>query len=344
MRARTHILLTYLLTAPTLGLHHATITALATILPDLDHPHSLAASLLHPLELLTRRNLRHALTQRLRHRGPLHCPWPWAALAHTLWTTGHPHAALLPLGALLHCLEDALTTMGVPIAWHRKNGEWRSIRLSLARIPSNHWDTLLPPLALAITWTTLLLNPTELYQLHPNPTLERTYWHARATLLQPFLHTPESLNQEALRVTNHDRLPHLRATLRYDHGTREVTGLWTPTGWMHGDDGRWYPPPDHGLRVLELSYPKARYRVTTTHRWPPPRNALTLRALLAYERLTPEELERTARRAVLLGLTIRHEDHRTGRLLLEGRWITGAALSRLPRPTWTRLSLLTIRA
>ncbi|MEO2241758.1 MAG: metal-dependent hydrolase [Euryarchaeota archaeon] len=344
MRARTHILLTYLLTAPLLGPHHATLTALTTILPDLDHPNSLAASLLHPLELLTRTNLRHALARRLRHRGPLHCPWPWAALTYTLWTTGHPNAALIPLGALLHCLEDALTTMGIPVAWRRKDGEWRSVRLSLARIPSNRWDTALPPLALAVTWATLLLNPTELYELHPTPALERAYWHTRAALLRPFLHTPESLNQETLRVSKYDRLPRVRAILRYDPGEREVTGLWTPTGWVRGDDGRWYPPPNHGLRVLELSYPKARYRVTTTHDWPPTGGALALHALLTYERLTPEELERTARRAVLLGLAIRHTDRRTGRLVLEGRWITGAALAHLPRPAWARLSLLTTRA
>jgi len=337
LRAQVHLLLTYLLTLPAFGVGGAVTAAFGALLPDVDHPRSVVLSPLALPEAVLRRPLRVAVAHRLRHRGPLHCPWPWAALAYGLWATGHPHAALLPLGGLLHVLQDALTTMGIPVWWRR---DGTAVLLALTDVPTDRWDRFLLPACLALTCVLPLLQPARFYEIHPPPSLELGYWHARAAFFRPFLHTPEGLTQETLRVAGFGRLPHVRLTLHYACGTREVSGVWTPAGWVHGDDGRWYPPPDHGLHVRELDYRRGRYRVTTTHDWPPPRDALTLRALLAYERLTPEELEHTARRAVLLGLTIRHEDRRTGRLLLEARGLAGAALSRLPRPAWARLTLL----
>ncbi|AAM02547.1 metal-dependent hydrolase [Methanopyrus kandleri] len=346
MRARTHVLLTYLLTAPFLGVERAITASLSAILPDLDHPNSLVSSALYPLELLTGRDLRLALSRRLRHRGILHCPWPWGALAYLLWATGHPNAALVPLGGFLHCLEDAFTTMGVPVMWRREGGSWRSVRLSLTGLPSDTWDAILPPLALAVTWALFLLNPAEFHATHldENPYLERAYWTSRAVLLRPFLHTVEGLNREALRVSGYGRLPHVRAVLRYDYGPREVSGLWTPAGWVRGDDGRWYPPPTHGYSLRSLSYERAAYRVGTVRCWDAPEGALVLRAVLAYEGLSPVALERLAREAVLLGFRVRHTDRVGGHLVLEGGGLAIPVLHRLPRPAWCRVTFLPSRS
>ncbi|WP_456481270.1 metal-dependent hydrolase [Methanopyrus sp.] len=341
MRARTHVLLTYLTVVPLLGVDRAITVGFSAILPDLDHPNSLVSSILYPLELLTGRDLRLALSRALKHRGVLHCPWPWGALSYLLWTTGHQSAALVPLGGFLHCLQDAFTTMGVPVLWKRKDGSWRSVRLSFTGLPSDAWDAVLPPLSLAVTWALFLLNPAEFHATHlnENPYLEGAYWTSRATLLRPFLHTVEGMNREALRVSGYGRLPHVRAVLRYEHGSRVVSGVWTPAGWIHGDDGCWYPPPVHGYSLRSLSYDRSSYRVETVRCWEVPRDALALRATLVYEGLDPKALESLVRKAVLLGFDVRHTDRSGGSLILECHGMAVPTLHRLPKPAWCRIVL-----
>ncbi len=127
-----------------LGPYPALLTAVGALLPDLDHPNSLITRLLlGSLEAVTRARVRESLSRTFRHRGALHCPWPWLLGALTTWTH-HRTLALVLLGGLFHTLQDMLTARGVPIF----PGPRGWIRLALTPIPARHWDYVLIPLAL----------------------------------------------------------------------------------------------------------------------------------------------------------------------------------------------------
>ena len=146
LRAFTHMLVTYLITSHLLEPHQAVLATIGSLLPDIDHPSSLASRLLlGSLEALTRAPVRRTVSRRLTHRGALHCPWLWLLGALLTW----PHHRLLSailLGGFLHTVQDMLTARGVPVL--PKPGGW--CRLSLTPIPAQYWDYLLTPLALLL--------------------------------------------------------------------------------------------------------------------------------------------------------------------------------------------------
>lgn len=117
--------------------------ALASLLPDLDHPASSAAGVLHV------RGLSEAWMARQRHRSGwthslLACllwpvvaagvAWIWLPLAACLWLAG-----ILAAGGLFHVLEDWIplgSKSGVPLFWPVSRRQWklgRSRRLRALR-------------------------------------------------------------------------------------------------------------------------------------------------------------------------------------------------------------------
>jgi inner membrane protein len=337
-RARTHLLLTYLLTAPFLGVQNALLATFGALLPDADHPRSVILSPLSLLETVIRKPVRARLGELLKHRGPLHCPWLWLALVLTLHASGKRVPAYFALGGLLHVLQDALTTMGIPVWWRR---DGRAVFLALTDVPADRWDRFLLPACLAVSWALFLLNPGELYSTHPQPVVEDFYWWTRSELFRPFLHSNSALTQESVRLQRYGRLPHVRARLHYADGDRIVSGFWTPVGWIRGDDGRWHPPPDRGYSLLNLEYRRAWCTTRVVHSWPVDGRALVLDALLEYRGLDHRRLEGLVGRAIVRGFKVRHVDRTSGRLLLEGHGLSGL---RLPRPKWMRARVILVRA
>ncbi|MHC1581211.1 metal-dependent hydrolase [Methanopyrus sp.] len=146
----THALVTYVTVDRALGHHPALLAALGSLLPDLDHPNSLAARLiLRPLERATGVRIRGAVHARLGHRGPLHSPWPWLLGTLLLWQH-HRDLSLLVLGGLLHVLQDALTARGIPVLPGRDG--W--LRVALTPIPGRWWDRVLVPASALVLLTT----------------------------------------------------------------------------------------------------------------------------------------------------------------------------------------------
>ncbi len=227
-------------------------------------------------------------------------------------------------------LQDALTTMGIPV-WWRLDG--RAVILALTDVPADRWDRSPLPACLAVSWALFLLNSGELYSTHPQPVVEDFYWWTRSELLRPFLHSDSTLTQESVRLQRYGRLPHVRARLHYADGDRIVSGFWTPVGWIRGDDGRWHPPPDRGYSLLNLEYRRAWCTTRVVHSWPVDGRALVLDALLEYRGLDHRKLEGVDEprdRARVQGPT-RGLD--LGEVATRGYGLSGL---RLPRPKWMR--------
>ncbi|MEO2242028.1 MAG: metal-dependent hydrolase [Euryarchaeota archaeon] len=147
----THALVTYVTVDLALGPNPALLAALGSLLPDLDHPNSLAARLiLRPLERTTGIQVRRLVYAHLGHRGFLHSPWPWLLGALLLWQH-HRILSLLMLGGLLHVLQDALTARGIPVLPGR--GGW--VRVALTPIPGRWWDRALAPASALILLVTM---------------------------------------------------------------------------------------------------------------------------------------------------------------------------------------------
>ncbi len=145
---------------------HALVAAVGSLVPDLDHPRSIISYLiLRPIERMTFIPVRRIIGLALGHRGPLHWPIPWALASLLAFLTGHDLLAAVLLGALLHCLEDALTTRGVPF-FPVLTPVPSLVNLRLTPIPSYVWDKVLPPSTLAVVAVALVWNPgAELHRL-----------------------------------------------------------------------------------------------------------------------------------------------------------------------------------
>ncbi|WP_456483007.1 metal-dependent hydrolase [Methanopyrus kandleri] len=190
MRHRTHLLLTYVIVAHLWDPKHALAAALGSLLPDLDHPSSVASQALVPLEKATLLPLRRLINTVVGHRGILHWPVPWAFGAFLAWWIGHTGLAAVLLGGCLHCLEDALTVRGVPLLVRRDGGRWRVWNLRLTPVPSDKWDAVLPPATVLLLCLVILACPSEFHTLGLDriPGLEKMYWTVREHVCPKSLH------------------------------------------------------------------------------------------------------------------------------------------------------------
>ncbi|WP_456434604.1 hypothetical protein [Methanopyrus sp.] len=71
-----------------------------------------------------------------------------------------------------------------------------------------------------------------------------------------------------------------------------------------------------------------------------PEDAFVLRAVLAYDGLDRAALETLVRKAVILGLRVRHEDSVSGVVILEGFDVEARTLRRLPGPSWCKVTFV----
>ncbi len=264
MRGITHVLLTYTLTTLALDPAHAPIAALGSLLPDLDHPDSLASQ---PLRRTLGREAALRLSRTLGgHRGPLHSPYPWTIATLALALTGHHRAATLPLGALLHVTQDALTTMGVPVSGKH--------RVALTPIPSDEWDALLLPATLILLPTLWLLDPSTF----PAPAWE-PYWATSLTLDSTLIHGSTYWEAVAARMNRYGYLPAGTWVTTPATGKEErIRGILTPEGWILTDHGRWVRP--HPDLTLEDPTPVRRKAEETITHGDPPAGSLILEGLV----------------------------------------------------------------
>jgi len=113
-----------------------------------------------------------------------------------------------------------------------------------------------------------------------------------------------------------------------------VSGFWTPVGWVRGDDGWWYPPPEHGYALLNLEYRRATSTTQTAHPWPVNERALALDA--EYRGLDHPSLERLIGSAITRGLRVRHATGPQVEYYSKGTTSRNEPYDTFPRPTWTR--------
>ncbi len=264
MRNTTHAALTYTIVTLIWNPSLAPLAALGSTLPDIDHPDSLPNA---PLRVILGRDKVKTLSERLGgHRGALHYPYPWAALTTLAWTTGHPWATALTLGALLHVTEDSLTTMGIPVAKGR--------RIALTGVPSERWDGIALPATLVLLPCAWLAAPSTF----PDPGWQG-YWTARCQLDSIFIHDDTGWKTEANRMTRYGFLPYGRWTL--EDGAH-VHGVLTPYGWIVTSNHDWIPT--RGSVTGEHVRPvRGRARITVVHGLPP-KGSLALEGRVAVKR------------------------------------------------------------
>jgi len=113
--------------APWLALPAAAVSCVASALPDLDHPRSIASRAIPVVSPLASAAVRVACLGK--HRTLTHWLPLWAAIAYLLGAyvapAGHAHALVMAgcVGYILHLLEDGMTPDGIPLVapwghWH----------------------------------------------------------------------------------------------------------------------------------------------------------------------------------------------------------------------------------
>jgi len=264
----THTVLTFTLVSLAWNPHLAPLASLGSLLPDLDHPDSLPST---PLRVILGRERTRKISEFLGgHRGALHYPYPWAILAITAWATGHPWIAALFIGALLHVIEDSMTTMGVPVA--------KGKRIALTAIPSERWDKIALPAILILLPCAWLAAPTTF----PDPTW-RGYWSTRCEINTIFIHTSDRWNAEARRMTEYGYLP---AGEWIIENNLHIHGILTPHGWLITRSGNWIRLK--GNVTGQHVYPaQTRIKEKTTYSTPPKHSLILNGLIITKENFNP---------------------------------------------------------